>query len=240
MLRCHRRHEQLIPVLEELSRYHRLGLARVVIHVLADRPTSRVMGVLENHKDLIRTYWEPNFKILSKKGERFREAKREQFQQIKEWPVHPDWVLLQDDDRWFEPISITGELPTALNSGDTDVWLARSLFVWDRSDQVNVHREHLSPILFRFRARDDFPLDRDIQAPIPLHDEAYIRRRASVLETPLLDYGTFSESERKKVFEDFFQAFKRDPYVYSIQEPPELVPLDTIFKGRPWEDLWRR
>lgn len=239
MLRCHRRHEQLTRVLEELSRFHQ-SLARIRIHVLADRPTEAVHQVLEKHRDLIHTTWFPDFPILSIRGERFREAKREQFRQIKEWSMTPDWVLFQDDDRWFEPLRITTELPEVLNSDIADMWYACSFFVWDRSDQVNVNRIHRSPVLFRFRSCDEFPLTRDIQAPVPLHDEAIIKNRAGTLATPLLDYGTFSEEERSRVFDAFWKARKRDSYVYSIKEDPKLASMDEIFEGQPWKDLWRK
>jgi hypothetical protein len=134
----------------------------------------------------------------------------------------------------------TQEIPYALAHKDTDVWNAHSVFVWDKSDQINVNRKHCSPILFRFRDRDQFPLDRDIQAPLPLFDEAHIKRRIGLLTTPLLDYGTFEAAERERVFNAFVKAYKRDLYVYSIIAEPELKSLDEYFCGHPWEDLWKK
>jgi hypothetical protein len=237
MLRCHRRARALYHVLSELRRYRGLGI-EIRIHALLDRPTPEVKALLEIFSGLIRTRWYPDFVVLSKVGgERFREAKMEQFEQIKAWPERPDWVLLQDDDRWFEPLGATEELPKALADPNVDMWYARSLFVWDKRDQINVRRKHNSPVLFRCRNRDQYPLDRDVQAPVPLHDEAICKARTGLLETPLLDYGTFSQEERDKTFNAFWEARKRDKYVYSIQEEPELISVDEILK-RPWNDLW--
>lgn len=243
MLRCHRRTKTLSTVLNELRRIQECGLAQVRIHAAADRPTDQVRTILANHNDLIRTTWEPDFQVVGPKGEKFREFKKAQFEQIKNWSVRPDWILFQDDDRWFEPNRITEELPKVLADKDHDMWLAESLFIWDRSDQYNANRLHRSPVLFRFRPRDQYPLDRDIQAPSPLHDQAIIRRRAGVLKTPLLDYGTFSEGERARVYAAFMQAGKDDPYVHSIVEEPELLPVSNYFNirglGTAWKDLWR-
>ena len=236
MLRCHRRKKLLAIVLSELRRYQEEGLASIQIHAMADRPAPGVTELLAENRDLIRTVWHPDFPILSPRGERFREAKREQLAQIQAWHIPIDWVLLQDDDRWLEPIGATRELPAALSDPDADLWNAKSLFLWDDSNIVNLHRHHLGPLLFRFRACDHFPLDRDIQAPLPLHDEAHIKRRVRSLSTPLLDAGTQTQDERERVFQAFFDAKKRDDYTYSIVEDPELVPLDLII-GRPWKDL---
>lgn len=232
MLRCHRRSRPLRLVLQELMRYN--SFATVKVHVLCDRTTTDVQTVLDEFKGQFWGLKHLDFPILGDR-ERFREAKELQFRILE--AAAPDWVLLQDDDRWFEPLGISEELPRFLTQDDVDIVYARSWFVWDRPGTFNTARHHYSPVLFRYAPGLHYPLDRDIQVPLPLHDEAIIQGRAGEFETPLLDFGTFDERERKLTFEAFRAAGKDDHYVNSIVGPPDLKLIDEEL-GRPWHDLW--
>jgi hypothetical protein len=234
MLRAHCRTRSLKIVLQQLEAYQ--DFADVKIHALLDRPTPEVRELVHSCSLVFAIMSSPD-PLVSPGGLTFREAKAAQLDAIGA-DLTPDWILLQDDDRWFEPLGAAEELPLALADDDVDMWYARSWFVWDRSDQINLNRFHNSPVLFRWDEEQEFPLNRDIQAPLPLHDEAIIQVRTGTFKTPLLDYGTFDEAERKRVFDEFLAAGKDDPYVRSIMKPPHLVSIDSRLE-RPWRDLWK-
>lgn len=231
MLRVRARAASLRVVLDELLAYRTLGIDPK-IHVLADRPTTDVQAVLDDYRDHFWGLHYLDFPILSRKdGERFREAKYRQYHLLE--PASPDWVLLQDDDRIFERAGALRELPTALADPDVDLLYAKSLFLWDDHDHVNLSRDHCSPVLFRYRPDQSFPLDRDIQAPLPLHDEAIVRGRIRTLDTPLLDVGTLRLPERERVYRAFLEAGKADAYVASIITPPRIALLSSVIR-RPY------
>lgn len=218
MLRCHRRARSLRLVLRELLRYREF--AEVKLHILADRLSTAAGNVLDEFKGEFWGFSYLPFPILSREGgQKFREAKAYQYKLIE--PSAPDWVLLADDDRWFEPLGAAEELPASLDQDDFDILFATSWFVWDRSDQFNASRIHYSPVLFRFEPGMVYPLDRDIQVPMPLHDEAIVQGRTANLHTPLLDYGTFSEKDRAETYKEFVEAGKNDSYVASLLGPDE-------------------
>jgi hypothetical protein len=235
MLRCHHRARSLRLAIRELLRYR--SFADVKLHILADRLSFKAQEVLDEFKGEFWGVKHLDYPILSPKaGEQFREAKRLQFQIIQ--AAAPDWVLLADDDRWFEPLGAHEELPRVLADGDKDIWYATSWFVWDQTDRFNAARHHHSPVLFRFEPGLEYPLDRDIQVPLPLHDEAIVQGRAGELQTPLLDFGTFEREERARVYKAFVEAGKIDAYVEGINGPPDIRSIDEELK-RPWKDLWK-
>lgn len=234
MLRCHERADTLRVVLDELFRYEKdLGI-EVKVHVLADRLSFLAEEVLKDYQGRLYGLKFLPFPILSAAGERFPEACQFQYKALT--LCHPDWILFQDDDRWFESNGADKELPDALNDENIDMWYADSWFVWDTSDQFNANRHHSSPVLFRFKPGNAFVLDRVLQAPLPLHDDAIIRGRTGTLKVPLLDYGTYSEDERVRVYQAFREAGKADPYIESIKDPPKLASISETLM-RPWKDL---
>jgi len=222
-------------VLDELLRYQDFGIDPVIV-VMADRPAPEVSALIESlPRRMVVRVCPPN-PIVTSSGLAFRQAKIAHYRVLKGLGRPIDWVLLQDDDRWFEPLGITEELPKALEQ-PVDLLYARSAFLWDDSEHVNVARYHVSPTLFRFDPDSDFPDDQDVQAPQPLHDRAIIARRTAVLETPLIDAGSLEATERDRLFNTFIAAGKNDDYVRSLKDPPTLVPFSQINNNRPWKDL---
>lgn len=234
LLRAHARAEPLRVVLRELLRYRDdLGFD-VKIHCWVDRPTHLVQRVLDSFRGEFYGLRYAPFPLLDdRQGERFMEQLELQLREIDR--ARPDWVLLQDDDRVFEPLGADKELPEALARDDVDLLYAQSWFLWDNTRTVNVARHHNSPVLFRWAPDLHFPPDRMLQAPLPLHDEAIVQGRTALLRTPLLDAGTLTKAERRRVYSAFLAAGKADRYVESIEAPPSLLSVDELIR-RPWKD----
>jgi len=155
-------------VLDELLRYQDFGIDPVIV-VMADRPAPEVSALIESlPRRMVVRVCPPN-PIVTSSGLAFRQAKIAHYRVLKGLGRPIDWVLLQDDDRWFEPLGITEELPKALEQ-PVDLLYARSAFLWDDSEHVNVARYHVSPTLFRFDPDSDFPDDQDSTTERSSHD----------------------------------------------------------------------
>ena len=79
-----------------------------------------------------------------------------------------------------------------------------------------------------------------LNVPDDLYDQAVVSGRTGTISTPLLDYGTFSENDRLRVYTAFAVAGKLDAYVRSIYDPPALLrfPEDFSPSYGDWKDLW--
>src|SRR5262245_27787473 len=194
LVRSHNRAHTLPIVLDELIRYNRLGDTDCAISLALDRPTPEVCKIAAKYSKYCFSVLDMPFPLVSDR-ERFSEGLNLQLDDAERYDLNPDWLYLADDDRWFEPLSITTELPTALESPDIDLWYCRSLFLWNEPHLYNPARYHHTPLLSRYRHGDRFPLNRMISATETLHDDAIIRHRFSNLRTPILDYGSFTESD---------------------------------------------
>lgn len=219
LVRTHNRHNLLPVVLDELLRYGTLGID-VSISLALDRPTPAVLRVAADYAAHCSTCEMP-FALLSPEGEKFSEGLNLQLEDIERWPgPPPDWLYLADDDRWFEPNSITSELPLALADPDVDLWYCRSVFFWDSPSQYNLNRYHHTPLLSRYNPGDRFPTNRMISAPEKMHDQAIVRGRIANLKTPLLDYGSFNIQWREELYRSFEAAGKVDDYTGSLLRDP--------------------
>jgi hypothetical protein len=208
-------------VLKELLRYRTFpGVDSMAIHVLADRPTPEVSKVLdEYYSDLfaIRTC---TFPLVSREGgQRISEGENLQLEDLDNLSL--DWIFHADDDHWFEPLHAQEELPTALTRQDVDIFYAHQLFFWDAPDRVcpPLSRPHYSPQIFRHIPGDRFPLNRIIQAPAQIHDQAILSGRVGHLTTPLLDYSCFSQEDRFRLYNLFVGAGKTDEFISSLVAP---------------------
>jgi len=235
LLRAHHRHEQLDIALQELLRYNELPGLEVKIQVLVDRPHFLVEGVLKKYRDRLYGLAYCPFPIVSARGYRFMESNNYNLKRLEH--CDPDWVYVADDDAWFAPPMIDKELPEALTSTTVDLWYAKSLFLWDDPRQYNENRKHYGPVIWRHQPGARWPLDRSLQVPMPLHDEAIMTRRVGDLTTPLLDYGSYDEPERVRLYNAYLRAGRdpHDAWVSSLVEPPDLRSLDL---SEDWIDLW--
>ena len=246
MLRAHCRVKTLSLLLGELRRYHRDMDIDVRICAMADRPSPDVFDCIEDHfaahvqANGRVLYVAAPFRQLDSQGEHFMKGLNVQMDAMeKAWP-EMDWVFAADDDRWFEPVKITEELPRALADDSKDMYYCRSLFMWDRSDLFNTSRQHDSALLYRFQPGYRWSGDRMLNVPDALHEQAVMTGRTGTISTPLLDYGTFDERERLRVYTAFSVAGKLDPYVKSIYDPPALLkfPRDFSPDYGAWKNLW--
>jgi hypothetical protein len=224
LLRAHKRHKTLDIALSELFRYNDLGL-EVMVQLIADRPNFMVEGVISKWRDKLFGLRYTQTPILSSGGERWMENANENLALLE--AGNPDWVLFADDDRWFARPQIDDELPAALGDKDIDVYYAKSLFLWDKPDQINTKRHHDAITIWRHMRGARFPTDRVIQAPFVIHDHAIMHDRVGHLNTPLLDYGSYAAEERQELYNAYVKAGRdpRDPWISSLIEPPKLIPL---------------
>jgi hypothetical protein len=106
---------------------------------------------------------------------------------------------------------------------------AKKLYLWDKPTQYTTHLpEHNSVFLFKRRRGDQFPLDRIIQAPEPLHSEA---KHVAQMTTPLLDVGYMYEEERRRIFKAYAKAGKIDGLTQGLLDQPKLVSIISITKN---------
>ena len=235
LVRAHRRAKTLDIALSELERYGTLSDIKVWICIQADRPLPEVSAILAKHVGPQCHVCEAPGPALADK-EYFLKNLNAHLSELEQFHQDLDWIYLADDDRWFEPKRITLELPSALSDPDVALWDARSLFMWDKPNEFNVARHHISPVFWRHVPKFRWSGKRMIQAPDALHDHYVLTNRHSHLKTPLLDYGSFTIADRAELFAYFTAAGKTDSYIQSLIEPPVLsnYPED----GNSWTDLW--
>jgi len=209
-----------------------------------DRSPPDVQELLERYEtaypDWFFTIQAPR-RQLDKDGEHFVEGLNFQIEAMEARWEDLEWIYAQDDDRWFESVKITEELPRALSAGSKDVYYCRSLFMWDKSHLFNTSRAHDSILLYRHRPGARWSGNRILNVPDEIQEQAIIEGREGTISTPLLDYGTFREDERFRVYAAFALAGKTDDYVKSIFAPPALLrfPDDFAPNYDEWRDLWQ-
>jgi hypothetical protein len=214
---------------------------------MLDRASPDVQDCVEGHfaKHLAaggRTlYIEAPRRQLDAEGEHFMEGLSRQMDFMEDaWP-DMDWVFAADDDRTFEPVKITEELPRALADDSKDVYFCRSLFFWDESTKFNTSRQHDSALLYRFKPGYRWSGNRMLNVPDALYDQAVMEGRVGTISTPLFDWGTLTADDRLRVYTAFSVAGKLDAYVRSIYDTPALLRFPDDFSpnyGR-WRDLWK-
>lgn len=235
MVRAHRRTKTLRIVLSELQRYSTFQGLDVRPLAMVDRASAGVRAVLEEFKVPV---IESPFPLLEPGRERFMEALNVHLKELEK--CDPDWVLVQDDDNWFEPTRITAELPAALASRDVDAYFVRALFFQDSPDTYNTRRYHQSIQLWRHIKGFRYSTKRMIFAPDSLHDAAIIACRTRILPVPALDYGGFTEEDRIATYTAYERAGKVDDFTKALIEPPALrtFPDDYDQAYGPWQNLY--
>ena len=240
LLRCHARARTLDIKLTEYERLNN-DLASILfrVSIWADRPTAPVRDVLARHSRSLHCVQHSPFPLVGLGRERFMEAANEQLRQLRASCRALDWLSLSDDDSWLEPMGARRELPAALANRDVDVWSANTLFFHDYFDTLNLSRHHCSPLFFRNSPDDWFPTNRITNATEGLNDDAIIHNRVRVLDTPLLDYGTFTHEDRARVHAAYLTAGKDDDFTRSAA--PSATPMLGKVANHlhhPWRDLF--
>lgn len=245
MLRCHVRYKTLKILLRELWRYRRDLCIDLRVCAMLDNVSPDVYELCMAWEEMAPTWFftiSAPFRQLDKeKGERFMEGLNFQIEAMEARWSDLEWIFAADDDRWFEPVKITAELPWALTDESKDVYFCRSLFMWDKSDTFNTERQHDSALLYRHVPGARWSGRRILNVPDEPYDSAVMAGRTGVINTPLLDYGTFTADDRLRVYTAFAVAGKRDAYVQSIYAPPALLkfPRDFAPDYGEWRDLWK-
>lgn len=232
LLRAHQRAKTLDIALSEFFRYREFGID-VAVSIIADRPHFLVEKVLEKWRSSLFHLHYTKIPILGYGKQSWMENSNENLRHLER--CNPDWIVFADDDRWFARPQIDEELPRALDDENVDLWYAKSLFLWDKPDQINARRHHDQVTIWRHTRGDRFPTDRVIQAPAGVHDGAVVAGRVGHLSTPLLDYGSYDAAERQRVYDSYVRAGrdKRDPWISTLVESPQLEKLPLKC-----DDLW--
>lgn len=235
LLRAHRRVKTLRIVLSELRRYGTFPGLEVRPLAMVDRATPEVRSALDEFKVPI---IESPFPLLTEGHERFMEGLNVHLKELEK--CDPDWVLVQDDDNWLEPVRVTTELLAALQDRDVDAYFIRALFFQDSPTTYNTRRHHLSLQLWRHIKGFRYSCKRMIFVPDGLHDSAVISCRTKTLKTPALDFGGYTEAERLQTFRAYERAGKIDSFTRALIEPPSLrtFPKDYDQDYGPWTDLY--
>jgi hypothetical protein len=225
MVLCHRRAYLLEEIVLQLSKY---WPDQSVVHFCMDRPTPEVeakVAALVRHAITVkcRAYY-LDFPVVSSQGERYMEARNVQLEALHE--DEPEYIAFWDDDLLM---ASPEEAVAFIRGGLADLVYAKKLYLWDKPTQYTTHLpEHNSVFLFKRRRGDQFPLDRIIQAPEPLHSEA---KHVAQMTTPLLDVGYMYEEERRRIFKAYAKAGKIDGLTQGLLDQPKLVSIISITKN---------
>lgn len=225
MVLCHRRAYLLREIVEQIARCWPF---RSVVHFCMDRPTQEVeKEVADIIEDTVmvkcRGYY-LNFPVVSSQGERYMEARNVQLEALHD--DEPEYVAFWDDDFLM---ASPEEAVAFIRGGLADLVYARKLYLWDSLRHYTTHLpEHNSVFLFRRRRGDQFPLDRMIQAPEPLHSEA---KHIMQMNSPLLDVGYLHADERRQIFKNYGKAGKIDQLTQGLLAEPQLKPITDVTKS---------
>lgn len=234
MVRAHRRTKTLRIVLSELKRHGTFPGLDVRPLAMVDRASPEVRSILDEFKVPV---IESPFPLLEPGRERFMEALNVHLRELEK--CDPDWVLVQDDDNWLEPLRAEKELPQALANPVVDAYFIKGLFFQDATDTYNTRRHHQSLQLWRHIKGFRYSTKRMIFVPDALHDAAIIACRTRILPVPAMDYGGFTEEDRIATYTAYERAGKIDPFVKALIEPPSLqtFPGDYDSSYGEWQDL---
>jgi len=225
ILKLHKRIWTLSSVFRQLREMH----ARWGVHVVAlmDRPTLEVATYARGEVwSLPMTFINLDFEVVGLAGEQFARADNLALEVFE--GIRPDWVYMQDDDRWFEP-GYEAELSELFGAQRYDVAYVRSLFFWEPHKVRLDFFTHCSPALWRWQPSIRYPLDRNLWTPAPLVDAARANGRAIILRSRFCDWGYSTPEERERVAHAFFSAGKIDLVTTALLEPArQLIDYDKI------------
>ena len=237
LLRAHRRPAYLAHALRAWSLLSPLIPLRV--HVALDRPTPEVLEVLAPLKTdaIIRDF--SHLPILSPGRDRFLDAQNAHLDWLMEFPP-AEWVMVADDDFWFEPTAAAAYLPAALDNPDADAYFCQCLSIHALPDLYNAARGHTSIRLYRnLDPTARFTGDRMLSIPDALHDFSVITYRTAQLRVPLLEYN-HEPADRWATYTTYRDSGKEDPYTRSHILQPVLrrFPSDFDTTYGTWTNLW--
>lgn len=191
------------------------------VQFTADRPSAAVVAAMEaaraaypNSVDI----FQAPFPAVGAK-ENFDALRAWQYEQALEHS--PKYGAIFDDDHILDEPERARE---DLERTGADIASVTKIQFWDSLRTINALLPlHHSPLFFRLRAGDQFPVgvNRMIHAPVNIHDDPKAVRID--LSTPLLDIGYLWKSERDRVFAMYARVGKIDPHTRPLVEPPRLI-----------------
>ena len=221
--------------------------------LMPDRPSWAVEAVIEKHRDRPNVIVQaPSLPIMSPEhGQQWTRARNESMQIFDDAGWTARWHANHDDDwlygpGWDDP---TTGLPACLADEEAWSWKIVSLFLWGQDQdgvaQVNSRQYHFSPLFGRYQTgwRYDPKLTNQIPMSVERHIEAHPDSEKT-LPFFLMDCGTISDAERRRLYCDYANAGKLDPYTKRYIQMPRLMPLPKVLKRykKPvqyWEDQKR-
>jgi hypothetical protein len=211
MVLGHRRPQLLSLIAEQICRQW----PACAVDITLDRPNIEVVKAahLAQRFPQVRVHAAP-FPVVADR-EYFMEMRNWQLTQLR--PLQPKYVALWDDDHLLED---PDEAARVMRVG-ADLIYVDKVYFWDHPEQYNsALPRHRSPLIFRYRDGDKYPLDRTINAPAGVHDDPHAKNK--VLYSRLLDFGYMHEDERLRVFEIYKRAGKIDQLTMGLVSPPAL------------------
>jgi hypothetical protein len=210
--------------------------------LVPDRPTPQV-------QDVVRSFTDPNclvyptpLPVMSPEhGQRWTQTRNWAMDQFDAAGHTARWLSNWDDDwvwgpGWGDPLA---GLPALLNQEYVVSWEAVSLFVWARVEgelQVNLLQHHRSPLIGRYEKgwRRDERLTNQIQDETKMLVAADPLRQ-QLLPFYLMDCGTTTPEERRRLYNDYANAGKLDNYTRKYLREPVLMPLAKALAKKPAE-----
>lgn len=239
ILRVHARPLLTKICLHELDAYAHLSPSLSVrVLIQADRPSPDVARLLASDLPAcVSDIQHLPYPILDRHGEHYLDAQNDAIDLAEEGEPF-DWAFLCDDDRWLEPRAAYARLLPALRVPGVTAYNIESLFFSGHTNTYTLTRSHASPLLWKHTPGARFSGRRMINVPDDILDAATIRDTLRNLDIPLLDYGTFTPAEARRVYDAFFLAGKDDAYTRSALLPPDLRVFPTQFSDTygPWLD----
>lgn len=241
LLRVHDRPLHTRIVLGELARYASFPGVDVRVVVAVDRPSPAVSDILAEYDGapFIQEIYHAEVPIIKGGKERWMDAENEHLDHL-ERDGDFDWVYVQDDDHWLEPVKAASLLPAALRSTEANAYFVTSLFFHGSSDTYTTTRAHRTILLWRHERGARCSGRLCLNCPDPLHEAYLFGDTCRDLPIPCLDYGSVSEAERFRLVKQFAGIPNPVSDVNTILLTPTLrrFPADYDPQYGEWLDLW--
>lgn len=220
---------------------YKTGLRTFVV-LMPDRPLKSVQSIVDKYSANPHVYVQsPSLPIMSPEyGQQWTRARNESMAIFDELGLEARWHANHDDDwlygpGWDEP---TAGLRALLLD---EQWLslrAVSLFVWGQDQdgvaQVNTRQMHYSPLFGRYETGWRYDPKMTNQIPVEVERMLVMEpERETTLPFFIMDCGTISDAERRRLYCEYANAGKMDDYTRRYINMPKMVALPKILKRYP-------
>ena len=204
---------------------------------MPDRPLKSVEKVVHNFSNYENVQvCTPTVPIMSPEhGQQWTRVRNESMDCFDALGKTARWHANHDDDwlygpGWDDP---TTGLPALLNQEQILSWKAVSLFIWGQDQdgvaQVNMRQFHMSPLFGRYETGWRYDPFMTNQVPQEVEEKVKLEPvREQYLPFFILDCGTISDAERRRLYCEYANAGKLDPYTKRYIQMPKMKALPDI------------